>query len=71
MVQLAANPGSRITSKPLHSIEGLAGQILIGGVCTDGRWDIARGVTQINEGDRVECVCSIEGLAELQRLFYA
>lgn len=71
MVQLAANPGSPITSKPLHSIEGLAGQILIGGVCTDGRWDIARGVTQINEGDRVECVCSIEGLAELQRLFYA
>ena len=71
MVQLIAKPGSPITQRPLHSIEGLAGRILIGGVYADGRWDIARGVTQINEGDRVECVCSTEGLAELQRLFFA
>ncbi|MBT7862648.1 MAG: Trk system potassium transporter TrkA [Gemmatimonadetes bacterium] len=71
MVQLIANPGSPITKRPLHSIDGLAGKVQIGGVCRDGTWDIARGVTQINEGDRVECVCSIDGLAELQRLFYA
>lgn len=70
MVQLVATPGSPITKKPLYSMEGLKGQILIAGFCTDGKWDIAEGVTQINGGDRVECVCSIDGLAELQRLFF-
>jgi trk system potassium uptake protein len=70
MVQLIATPGSPITKQPLHQMKGLAGQILIAGVCTDGKWDIAEGVTQINDGDRVECVCSIDGLAELQRLFF-
>ncbi|MBT6144602.1 MAG: Trk system potassium transporter TrkA [Gemmatimonadetes bacterium] len=71
IVQLIANPGSPITKRPLHSIPELAGRILISGVRTQGRWDIARGVTQIDEGDRVECTCSIDGLAELQQLFYA
>ena len=70
MVELIATPGSPITKQPLYTMKGLAGRILIGGVCTDGKWDIAQGVTQINDGDRVECVCSIEGLAELQRLFF-
>jgi trk system potassium uptake protein TrkA len=71
MVQLIANPGSPITKRPLHSIPDMAGRIMISGVRTDGRWDIARGVTQIREGDHVECVCSFDGLAELQRLFFA
>lgn len=71
MVQLIANPGSPITKRPLHSIPGMSGRIMISGVCTNGTWDIARGVTQINEGDRVECVCTVDGLAELQRLFFA
>ena len=71
MVQLLANPGSPITKRPLHSIDGLAGRILVGGVYADGRWDVARGVTQINDGDRVECACSFDGLAELLRLFHA
>lgn len=71
MVQLIANPGSPITKRPLHSIPDMAGRIMISGVRTEGRWDIARGVTQIREGDHVECVCSFDGLAELQRLFFA
>lgn len=70
LVQLIATPGSPITKQPLHHMKGLAGQILIAGVCNEGKWDIAEGVTRINDGDRVECVCSIDGLAELQRLFF-
>ncbi len=71
MVELIANPGSPITRQPLHAFDGLTDRIKIGGVCTDGSWDIARGVTQINDGDRVVCVCTVDGLAELQRLFLA
>ncbi len=70
MVQLVAAPGSPITRQPLHQMKGLGGRILIAGVCNDEKWDIAKGVTKIAPGDRVECVCSIDGLAELQQLFF-
>lgn len=70
MVQLVAAPGAPITKQPLHQMKGLAGRILIAGVCTDGKWNIAEGVTKISPGDRVECVCSIDGLGELQQLFF-
>ncbi|MDA0337300.1 MAG: NAD-binding protein [bacterium] len=71
MTSILANPGSPITRQPLHAIDGLTDRIKIGGVCTDGSWDIALGVTQINDGDRVVCVCTVDGLAALQRLFLA
>ena len=69
-VEVVASPGSKVTRVPLSKLRPhLGGKIVIGGVHRDGHWEIGRGKTQIEPGERVIVVCHPRSLKELPRLF--
>ena len=70
VVELVAETDARITKKPLAKASGLDG-ILIGAVYRDNTWQIARGHTHVQPGERAVCVCASDHLRELQALFLA
>ena len=70
VVELVAAPNSPITRAPLSKLDSsFYGNILIGGVFRDGKWETAVGDTHIREGERVIAVCTSLHLKELQGLF--
>lgn len=71
VVELLADPGAPITRSPLAALPRLRGRIMIGAVCRQGTWSIARGGTHIAAGDRAVCICRPDDLGDLQRLFLA
>ena len=72
VIELIADPGSPITRKPLRDLGAqLSGRIIIGAVGREGQWRVAIGITQIQSGDTVICVCNSHDLGHLQALFLA
>ncbi len=70
VVDLIAAPGSRITRKPLVKLDNiLSGQIIVGSVFRDGKWETAVGKTQVNAGDRVIVICDSLHLKEVREIF--
>ena len=55
----------------LRDIRELVGRVIIGAVGREGLWKVAIGVTRIEAGDRVICICNSEDLGHLQTLFLA
>jgi len=68
VVELVAEEGAPITAKPLYQIARMKGSIVIGGICRDGKWQIAVGTTHVQAGDRIIGVCTSPRLPDLQRL---
>lgn len=71
LLELVAEAGAPITRKPLRSMPGMKGKIIIGGVGRKGKWQIAVGSTEIQPGDRVIGVCASDALRALQDLLLA
>jgi trk system potassium uptake protein TrkA len=71
VVELVAEKGSAITRKPLYELVGMKDKIIIGGLCRDGKWEIAVGATHVRPGDTVIGVCTSRHLRDLQRLTLA
>ena len=69
VVELMADPGSRITTQKLRDFRGFQGKFLIGAIKRNHIWVIANGDMQIAAEERVICVCEDAYLGELQRLF--
>ena len=69
VVELMADPGSRITTHKLRDFRGFQGKFLIGAIKRNNIWVIANGDMQIAAEERVICVCEDAYLGELQRLF--
>jgi trk/ktr system potassium uptake protein len=72
MVEIVAEPGSRITKKPLSKIDPAHFRtILIGAIFRGGQWRIAVGDTHIQENERAIVVCTSLSLKDVQQLFFA
>lgn len=70
VVELMANPGSRITTQRLRDFRGFQGKFLIGAVKRDERWVIANGDMQIASDERVICVCADDALGSCRGCFW-
>ena len=71
VVELLAPSGSLITKKPLRKLANYMQdhRILVGGVESQGEWQVAVGDTHIQPGDRVIAVCPSPNLNDVRRLF--
>ncbi len=68
VVELVADKGAPITQKPLYQLNGLKGNIIIGAINREGKWEIAVGSTHVHPGDRIVGVCTSKNLPSLQKL---
>ena len=71
VLELLAPSGSLITKKPLRKLANYMQdhRILVGGVESQGEWQVAVGDTHIQPGDRVIAVCPSPNLNDVRRLF--
>ena len=69
VVEMLADPESKITTKKLAEFKLANQKIRIGAVYKNSDWVIASGEMQINSGDRVVCICEEDSLGPLQELF--
>ncbi len=70
VVDLIAALDSPITRKSLAKLDRkLAGQIIVGSVFRDGKWETAVGETHIRAGDRAIVICDSMHLKEVRELF--
>ncbi len=72
VVDLIPAPNSMVTRKPLAELVdsgALAGEIIVGSVFRDGKWETAVGNTHIQTGDRVIVICNSFFVREVRELF--
>ncbi len=70
VVDLIAALDSPITRKPLAKLDKrLVGQIIVGSIFRDGKWETAVGETHIRAGDRAIVICDSLHLKEVRELF--
>ncbi|CAB5142501.1 Trk potassium uptake system protein TrkA [Olavius algarvensis associated proteobacterium Delta 3] len=70
VVELVAATDSPITRKPLSKLgPSFYGNILVGGVFREGKWQTAVGDTQIHENERAIVFCKPLQLRDVQQLF--
>jgi trk system potassium uptake protein TrkA len=71
VVDLIAASGSAITIRPLAKMaKSLAGEIIIGSVFREGKWETAVGETHIEAGERVLAICTSDSIKKLRELFF-
>lgn len=69
-VELMAQPGSRISRKPLTQVwTGLRGQAIVGALIRDDKILLPTGDTQVAEGDEVIVIVKPRSMAKVQKLF--
>ncbi len=72
VVELVAAANSPITRKPLSKVApSFYGNIIVGSVFRDGKWETAIGDTHIHAGERVIAVCTSLHLKDVRKLFIA
>ena len=70
VVDLIAAPNSPITKKPLAKLyKSLSGNIIIGSIFRDGKWETAVGSSHIQKGDRTIVISNSQHLKEVRELF--
>ncbi len=70
VVDLIAAPSSPITKKPLAKLyKSFSGNIIIGSIFRDGKWETAIGSSHIQKGDRTIVICNSYHLKEVRELF--
>jgi len=71
VVDLIAAPNSPITKKPLAKLyKSLSGNIIIGSIFRDGKWETAIGSSHIQKGDRVIVITNSLHLKDVRELFF-
>lgn len=68
VADLVAQPGSKITSKPVMNLS-LPKGITLGGLVRNGKGMTVTGQTQIQPGDHVVVVCMNEKIAQVEKFF--
>ncbi|NNK85087.1 MAG: Trk system potassium transporter TrkA, partial [Desulfobacterales bacterium] len=72
VVELVAAANSPITRKSLSKVApSFKGNIIVGSVFRDGKWETAVGDTHIHAGERVITVCTSLHLKDVRKLFLA
>jgi len=72
VVELVAAANSPVTRKPLSKVApSFYGNIIVGSVFRDGKWETAVGDTHIHAGERVIAVCTSLHLKDVRKLFLA